>query len=67
MTNQTAPGVGILIGNLATGTLMEAARNAGAPELIWLALFLVGATAAFASYRLDRAGRLQPSAVALSS
>jgi hypothetical protein len=67
MTNQTAPGVGILIGNLATGTLMEAARNAGAPELIWLALFLVGATAAFALYRLDRAGRLQPSAVALSS
>jgi MFS family permease len=56
----TIVGIGILIGNLATGALMQAARSVGITELIWLALGLVGVLAAFALHRLDRAGRLQP-------
>jgi MFS family permease len=56
----TIVGCGILIGNLATGSLMEAARGVGQGELIWLILSAVGVFAAWALYRLDRAGRLQP-------
>ena len=56
----TIVGVGILVGNLATGALMQAARNAGVGELIWLALALIGLASAAALYRLDRTGRLQP-------
>ncbi|MBY0291054.1 MAG: MFS transporter [Mycobacteriaceae bacterium] len=56
----TIVGIGILAGNLATGALMQAARNAGREELVWLALSAVGLAAAAALYRLDRAGRLVP-------
>lgn len=56
----TVVGVGILLGNLAAGTLMQRAVDAGVPELIWLALGLVGVLAAAALYRLDRTGRLRP-------
>lgn len=55
----TIVGVGILLGNLATGTLMQWAADAGAPEAIWLALTAIGLLAAAALYRLDRTGRLQ--------
>ncbi|KUI03702.1 MFS transporter [Mycobacterium sp. IS-3022] len=56
----TIVGIGILVGNLGTGWLMQAGRNAGVSELIWLALALVGLASAAALYRLDRSGRLRP-------
>lgn len=49
-----------MAGNLATGALIQAARNAGREELVWLALTAVGLAAAAALYRLDRTGRLVP-------
>jgi len=63
----TIVGVGILIGNLATGSLMEAARGIGHGELIWLILGVVAVLAALALYRLDRAGRLTPAVSAAST
>lgn len=62
----TIVGVGILAGNLATGALLQAARNAGADELLWGGLALIGLLAAMALYRLDRCGHLTP-ASALSA
>ncbi|KUH65033.1 MFS transporter [Mycolicibacterium novocastrense] len=59
----TIIGVGILAGNLGTGALMQAARDAGAPELIWAALSLIGGLTASALFCLNRSGRLQPVAV----
>ncbi|WP_172800145.1 MULTISPECIES: MFS transporter [unclassified Mycobacterium] len=56
----TIVGIGILIGNLGTGSLMQAGRNAGVSELIWFALALVGLASAAALYRLDSTGRLRP-------
>lgn len=56
----TIIGVGILAGNLGTGALMQAARDAGAPELIWAALSLIGGLTALALFCLNRSGRLQP-------
>lgn len=56
----TIVGVGILLGNLATGSLMQAARSAGLSELIWLVLVVIGLVSAAALYRLDRNGRLRP-------
>ena len=56
----TIVGVGILVGNLATGALMQTARDAGAPELIWITLGLIGGLTALALFYLDRSGRLQP-------
>lgn len=56
----TIIGVGILAGNLGTGALMQAARDAGAPELIWAALSLIGGLTASALFYLNRSGRLQP-------
>lgn len=58
----TIVGVGILVGNLATGTLMQTAAEMGMPELTWVALIAIGVLAAAALYRLDRAGRLQSQA-----
>lgn len=55
----TIVGIGILVGNLATGTLMQKAADAGMPELTWIGLVLIGLIAALTLYRLDRAGRLQ--------
>ncbi|MGW5748979.1 MFS transporter, partial [Amycolatopsis sp. NPDC003861] len=54
----TVVGVGILLGNLATGTVFDLARAAGWPELPWLGLLLIGAVCAFGLRRLDRGGRL---------
>lgn len=56
----TIVGIGILAGNLATGSLMGAARELGASELLWAGLILVGLIAAVALYRLDRAHHLEP-------
>jgi MFS family permease len=56
----TIVGVGILIGNLATGALLQAARDAGADELLWGGMALVGLVAALALHRLDRGGHLAP-------
>ncbi|UUO02035.1 MFS transporter [Mycolicibacterium novocastrense] len=55
----TIVGIGILVGNLATGTLMQKASDAGMPELTWIGLVVIGLIAALTLYRLDRAGRLQ--------
>ncbi|WP_460700362.1 MFS transporter [Nocardia thraciensis] len=51
----TVVGVGILAGNLATGAVVGAARDAGADWAVWAGLMAVGAVAAAALYRLDRA------------
>ncbi len=56
----TIVGIGILAGNLATGSLMHAAHLAGVDELVWVGLALIGLLSATALYRLDRTGRLQP-------
>ncbi|WP_406274468.1 MFS transporter [Nocardia sp. NBC_00881] len=56
----TIVGVGILVGNLATGTVVGAARAAGADWAVWAGLGLIGALAAFALLRLDRSESAQP-------
>ncbi|UGT91561.1 MFS transporter [Mycobacterium ostraviense] len=56
----TIVGVGILVGNLATGWAMGAARQLGVGELIWAGLFVVGIVAALALHFLDRNHHLQP-------
>ena len=56
----TIVGVGILVGNLATGSLMQATRVLGQPWLLWILLSAIGLASAAALYRLDRRGRLQP-------
>lgn len=56
----TIVGIGILAGNLATGALMQAARDAGRDEIVWIVLTAIGLIAAAALYRLDRTGRLVP-------
>ncbi|AEV73368.1 nitrate/nitrite transporter [Mycolicibacterium rhodesiae NBB3] len=56
----TIVGVGILAGNLATGALLQAARDAGADELLWGAMALIGLVAALALHRLERGGHLAP-------
>lgn len=55
----TIVGVGILAGNLATGWAMGAARQAGAGELVWAGLFVIGVLAALALHLLDRNQHLQ--------
>lgn len=60
----TIVGTGVLVGNLATGALIGAARKAGLGELIWAGLVLVGIIAALALRGLDRRGYLQAPAVA---
>ena len=62
----TIVGVGILAGNLLTGTLMQAARNSGAPQLIWVALSVVGVLSALALHQLDHRGRLDPAQPSLT-
>jgi MFS family permease len=63
----TVVGVGILVGNLATGWLMGAAKQLGASELVWAGLIFVGAIAAVALYRLDKGNHLDTPEAALSS
>jgi MFS family permease len=62
----TIVGVGILAGNLATGSLMQAARDAGMAGLTWVVLAAIGLASAAALYRLDRTGRLRPAPTAVT-
>ncbi len=50
----TIVGAGILVGNLAIGALLGAARRLDANELVWGALILVGLIAAIGLYRGQR-------------
>lgn len=54
-------GVGIVLGNLASGGALDIARSAGVPALPWLVLLAAGATSAVAVRTLDRRGRLAAS------
>ncbi len=54
----TVVGVGILIGNLATGAVLGAARAAGLDALVWAAFVLIGVLAALALAVLDRSIRV---------
>ncbi len=60
----TVVGIGILIGNLVTGSVMGIAQRAGLGELFWAGLVLVGVAAALMLRRLDRRGRLRPTVAA---
>ncbi|MET8795705.1 MFS transporter [Nocardia sp. NPDC004568] len=57
-------GIGILIGNLATGAVFGAARAAHAEVLVWVGLSLIGALSAVALARLRRTGTDDPDVVA---
>ncbi|MGW0178435.1 MFS transporter [Nocardia sp. NPDC003345] len=50
----TVVGIGILAGNLATGAIFGAAREAGAEWAVWAGLVVVGAATTAALARLDR-------------
>jgi MFS family permease len=52
-------GIGILLGNLASGGAMDLARSAGLPSLPWLLLLAAGAVSATAVRSLHRKGRLR--------
>lgn len=55
----TIVGVGILAGNVATGALMQAARDRGLGALVWAALAGIGLLCAAALRALARNGHLQ--------
>lgn len=50
----TIVGVGILVGNLAVGSLMSVAHRFGADEIIWGGLILIGLATVAGLYQLDR-------------
>ncbi|WP_432421117.1 MFS transporter [Nocardia cyriacigeorgica] len=54
----TIVGIGILLGNLGTGTVLDAARAAGLSSLAWAGLIAIGAISAGGLALLTRAGRL---------
>lgn len=56
----TISGIGITVGNLATGALWDAAGAHGAMWLLWLALSATGLAGAWAITRLSRGGLLHP-------
>jgi MFS family permease len=56
----TIIGVGILLGNLATGAIMGAAQQAGVGAIVWAGLTLVGIFAALGLHRLDAGHHLRP-------
>ncbi|MER5391718.1 MFS transporter, partial [Saccharopolyspora sp. NPDC002686] len=58
----TVCGVGIMIGNLATGSVLDLARSAGMPALPWVAMFGIGLLCAAGLASLQRARRFSPSA-----
>lgn len=51
-------GIGILLGNLVSGSALDLARTAGLPALPWLLLLATGAASATAVRALDRRGHL---------
>jgi MFS family permease len=59
----TICGVGITLGNLLTGAVLDGARGAGLSALPWLALLALGASCAAALHGLHRTGQLTPQAV----
>ena len=63
----TVCGIGIMLGNLLTGTALDLGRAAGLPALAWLALASIGLLCAAGVGGLDRAGRLQRPASAVTS
>jgi MFS family permease len=50
----TVVGVGIMLGNLFTGTVFDLARDAGMPQLPWAGLALIGLACALGLHLLDR-------------
>lgn len=50
----TVVGIGILVGNLATGAVVGAARAADADWAVWSGMTVIGVAAALALHRLDR-------------
>lgn len=54
----TIVGIGILLGNLGIGALLDRTREAGMTALAWAALVAVGAVAAGGLFSLARSGRL---------
>ncbi len=63
----TVCGIGIMLGNVLTGTALDLGRAAGLPSLPWLALAGIGLLCAAGVGALDRAGRLQRPAAAVAS
>ncbi|SFB56776.1 Predicted arabinose efflux permease, MFS family [Amycolatopsis marina] len=63
----TICGVGIAIGNLATGASLDLARSSGVPWLPWVVLMLIGAACALGVGTLSRSGRLAPPTTAVTS
>jgi len=55
----TICGMGITVGNLLTGVALDAARDAGMPELPWISLTVLGLACALALYGLHSTGRLR--------
>lgn len=51
-------GAGILVGNLATGAVLDLGRRLHMPALLWLSLLVIGLVSAAAVHRLDRGGAL---------
>ncbi|MGW3958516.1 MFS transporter [Amycolatopsis sp. NPDC005003] len=59
----TVVGVGILLGNLFTGSVLDLARDAGFPAAPWLALAALGAGCAWCLRALGAMNRLAPAPV----
>jgi MFS family permease len=55
----TVVGVGILLGNLFTGTVFDLARSVARPELPWIGLVTIGAGCALGLLSLNRHRQLQ--------
>lgn len=62
----TVCGVGILLGNLLTGSALDVARAAGVPALPWLALTGIGLLCAAGISALDRGNRLERPVLAVA-
>ncbi|MFC1415893.1 hypothetical protein [Streptacidiphilus cavernicola] len=63
----TVSGVGITVGNIATGALWDTAVRAGHPRLPWLALTTVGVLGAAGVATLARSGQLRDPAPTTSA
>ncbi len=59
----TIIGIGILVGNVATGSLVQIARDRDLPGLVWVALVGIGVLCAAALRALARNGHLQDGAI----
>lgn len=54
----TICGIGIAVGNLATGTTLDLSRAFGVPWAPWAVLVLIGMVSAFGVHTLSRSDRL---------